>query len=254
MSWDSDWLDLQRRSFDLGHEFGAQLLEHGNAYFEFVSALHGANDEINSQGDKTANGIASLQSLLSASVASENRTSGLWNRPLAHWQRIADEWLASVADGSANEKRSELLRESQRLGHDYQQLSAHYAQVHRDIAMQAAEQLQRRLSDRDADAPLSGRAVYDLWIDCCEEQYARTIATEEYAQLQGQMINAALAIQQRQLAKGVEKTQEGPTRSGFDALQQRLQSVEAELDRLRRESKPRAASKRPRTRQRQTKQ
>ena len=256
MSWDSDWLDMQRRSLELGHEIGTQLLEYGNAYFEFVTALHGTNDEIDGEGDKTANGIASLQSLLSAPLAAENRTSGLWDRPLAHWQRIADQWLASVADGSANDGRSKLLRESQRLGHDYQQLAARYAQVHRGIAMQAAEQLQRSLSDRDADAPLGGRAIYDLWIDCCEEQYARTVMTEEYAKLQGKMINAALAIQQtqRQIAEGVQKAQDGPSRSEFDTLQQRLQDVEAELDRLRRESKPRTAGKRPRTGQRQTKQ
>ncbi len=256
MSWHSDWLDLQRRSLDLGNGLGAQLLEHGNAYFEFITALHDASVIDNSQGDKSANGLAALQSMLTSPVTSTNRTNGLWDRPLAHWQRIADQWLASIAGDSANQERSELLHESQRLGHDYQQFAVRYAQVHRDIAMQAAGQLQRTLSERDADAPLSGRAVYDIWIDCCEDQYARTVATEEYAKLQGQMINAALAIQrtQRRLAERVQTAQEGPTRREFDTLQQRLQDVEAELDRLRRESKPRAAGKRPRSGQRQTKQ
>ncbi|MDH3380715.1 MAG: hypothetical protein OEQ39_27685 [Gammaproteobacteria bacterium] len=255
MSWDSDWLDLQRRSLDLGHELGVQLLEHGNAYFEFIAALHDARHSDDPQSDETANAMAAMRSMLTAPVTATNRINGLWDRPLTHWQRIADQWLASVTDKDVNEERSELVRESQRLGHEYQQFLARYAQVHSDIAMRAVEQLQGALAKRDADAPLSGRAIFDIWIDCCEEQYARTVATEEYAKLQGQMINAALAMQrtQRCLAVGARQVLDGPSRGEFDALQQRLQDVEAELNRLRALSKPRAEGKRTRAGQRQQK-
>jgi len=65
-----------------------------------------------------------------------------------------------------------------------------------EMARDAAQRLLGRLETMGAGggAP-DARALYDVWIDCCEQAYAETVRTERYARAWGQALNGALGWQ-----------------------------------------------------------
>ena len=106
----------------------------------------------------------------------------------------------------------------------------------------AAEFTQRLAPSRDGptnvkadaarmDAPL--RELYDLWIDCAEDAYARAAHTDEFCRGLADAVNAGSAVR-RELQAAVEhasKLLDLPTRSEIDTLARRLRDVEAALRR-----------------------
>lgn len=131
----------------------------------------------------------------------------------------------------------------------------------------AQRRLQRLWSDalRDAAAHFAARltppqpgavspealhALYDLWIDCAEEAYARMAHSDAFCTALADFVNAG-SQSRRALQANVEqwaKLLDLPTRNEINTLSQRLRSVEAELRAARHEGKPAAAGKAPPTR------
>jgi polyhydroxyalkanoate synthase subunit PhaE len=131
----------------------------------------------------------------------------------------------------------------------------------------AQRRLQRLWSDalRDAAASFTARltlpqpgavspealhALYDLWIDCAEEAYARTAHSDAFCTALADFVNAS-SQSRRALQSNVEqwaKLLDLPTRNEINTLSQRLKSVEAQLRAARNERKPVAARKTPRSR------
>ncbi len=51
----------------------------------------------------------------------------------------------------------------------------------------------------------SARALYDNWVSCCEAAYADEVATPEYAQIHGRLINTQMTLK-RHLALPVDES------------------------------------------------
>lgn len=110
----------------------------------------------------------------------------------------------------------------------------------------AQRRLQRLWSDalREAATAFAARCVpsltpnteelhklYDAWVDCAEEAYARTARTEEFCGALAELVNAGSAWR-RELQADVEqwaKLLDLPTRAEINTLVRRLKSVEQQL-------------------------
>ncbi len=65
-----------------------------------------------------------------------------------------------------------------------------------EMAQDAAQHLLGRLEAMgDGGNAPDARALYDVWIDCCEQAYAETVRTERYARAWGRALNGVLAWQ-----------------------------------------------------------
>ena len=107
--------------------------------------------------------------------------------------------------------------------------------------------------------------LYDTWIDCAEEAYARAAHSEAFCDALADFVNASsqwrgdLQTTVEQWAKMLDL----PTRSEIDTLAQRLKSLEERLaerpakrnptERELTERKPKAAAKRPQRARRRAK-
>jgi hypothetical protein len=129
------------------------------------------------------------------------------------------------------------------------QLAAHWS----EIANSAAQKFITRLRPQQNDAGTAEGALrlYELWVECAEEAYARTVRTEEFCRLQAQLTNtgAALLLAQRRYADAVARACGLPTREEADALQRQIRELRAELEQQRCAA-PRAPASRPRAKPR----
>jgi DNA-binding transcriptional regulator YbjK len=83
----------------------------------------------------------------------------------------------------------------------------------------------------------SARAIYDNWVQCCEQVYAEEVSTPEYARIHGHLINAQMALKKRMSAMVDEYlgALNMPSRSELRTLQDRLQEARRENKHLRTE-------------------
>jgi hypothetical protein len=124
------------------------------------------------------------------------------------WQRMAD----------AGRRFDEAQRRLQRLWSD----ALHQA------ATDFAARLQAPLPNAADPAVL--RKLYDSWIDCAEDAYARTAHSEAFCSAQADLVNATSQWRQ-ELRAGIEhwsKLLDLPTRSEINTLAQRLKTLEAQ--------------------------
>jgi class III poly(R)-hydroxyalkanoic acid synthase PhaE subunit len=125
------------------------------------------------------------------------------------WQRMAD----------AGRRVEEAQRRLQRLWSD----------ALRQAAADFAARLKPPLPDAaDAEAL---RKLYDTWVDCAEEAYARSAHSEAFCDAQAELVNAS-SQWRAELRVGIEqwaKLLDLPTRSEINTLAQRLRSIEQQL-------------------------
>jgi class III poly(R)-hydroxyalkanoic acid synthase PhaE subunit len=75
------------------------------------------------------------------------------------------------------------------------------------------------------------RRLYDQWIDCAEQAYARTAHGEDFCKAQAELANASSQWRQEQQVSIEQwsKCFDLPTRSEINTLTRRLRAVEAQL-------------------------
>jgi Poly(R)-hydroxyalkanoic acid synthase subunit (PHA_synth_III_E) len=86
------------------------------------------------------------------------------------------------------------------------------------------------------------RKLYDAWIECAEDAYARTAHGEAYCNALSEFVNAS-SLWRRELQASIEhsaKLLDLPTRSEVNTLTRRLRSVEEQLRGASKAPKPRA--------------
>jgi hypothetical protein len=102
-----------------------------------------------------------------------------------------------------------------------------------DALRQAAADFAARLqpsASGAADAEAL-RKLYDTWIDCAEDAYARIAHSEDFCNAQAELVNAGSQWRQ-ELQAGIEhwaKLLDLPTRSEINTLALRLKSIEQQL-------------------------
>jgi hypothetical protein len=113
-----------------------------------------------------------------------------------------------------------------------------------DALSEAATTFAARLGPPHA-AALSAEAVrklYDLWIECAEEAYARAAHGDAFCEALSEFVNASSQWRQ-EVQAGIEhsaKLLDLPTRSEINTLTRRLRSVEEQLRTASKTGKPRA--------------
>ena len=96
------------------------------------------------------------------------------------------------------------------------------------------------------------RKLYDMWIECAEEAYARAAHGDAFCSALSEFVNAS-SQWRRELQASIEhsaKLLDLPTRSEINTLTQRLRSVEEQLRTAPKVREPRAKTARAKTRRR----
>jgi class III poly(R)-hydroxyalkanoic acid synthase PhaE subunit len=102
-----------------------------------------------------------------------------------------------------------------------------------DALRQAAADFAVRLQPPSSGAAEAAalRKLYDAWIDCAEDAYARIAHGEAFCDAQAELVNAGSQWRQ-ELQAGIEhwaKLLDLPTRSEINTLAKRLRSIEEQL-------------------------
>jgi class III poly(R)-hydroxyalkanoic acid synthase PhaE subunit len=154
---------------------------------------------------------------------------------------------------------------------EYQQRWQRTAEAWKRIA-DAQHRLQRLWSDALREAALAFaarlgppqsaalsaealRKLYDVWIECAEEAYARAAHGEAFCNALAEFVNAS-SLWRRELQASIEhsaKLLDMPTRSEVNTLTRRLRSVEEQLRAASKAPKARAAAARTKRARRKAK-
>lgn len=182
----------------------------------------------------------------------------LWGIPLDNWRRVCSAFSVLPGDmekaargpgsaygpeslhrgmvgflsmptvGYTREWQEELQRWSL-LWLDHQQALQEYGTVLVEIHLRSVElfgaALQNRLKDHDP--PDSLRALYNLWIDSCEEAYGQIAVSPPFISAQTRLTNTLFALK-KQEQKMVEELQSAlnmPTRRELDTSHRRLHQL-----------------------------
>ena len=177
-----------------------------------------------------------------------------WQMPLANWQRTASslsslpgDYFSSAAGHPAFDARSKLdevlsapglgyTRESQadlqqftRLVLEYQRAQQSYNHFFVEMSKQSLDAMRDRLLQRmeDGEEPITSvRELYDLWVDCSEAVYGERVLSDEYSRLNGEMINALMALKLHgaRISDEMAGMMNMPTRQEVDTVHQRFQA------------------------------
>ena len=183
-------------------------------------------------------------------------------------------WSSGIGAGAGHGAPPPSMGDSPAFGatREHQQRWQRMAEASRRIAA-AQHRLQRLWSDalREAAAAFAARLVppqptavsaealrklYDTWIDCAEEAYARMAHGEAFCNALAEYVNAS-SQWRRELQASIEhmaKLLDLPTRSEINTLTQRLKSVEELLRAAQNKRKPQVAASRTRPARRKAKQ
>lgn len=133
-------------------------------------------------------------------------------------------------------ERQESLQKLQRLSHEYMQHQLRLQTLWAGIVGDALKRFGERVGGQLAKGapPMSIKALYDAWIECGEETYARVAHTPEYAKTQADLGNvlAKLRNEQREWVESYSRQLDLPTRAELNTVHLRLKHLKAEVRRL----------------------
>ena len=136
------------------------------------------------------------------------------------------------------------LQELLRLWGDYQDNYQEYQSAMTRLNQQSLALMRKaviKLSRNNADIG-SMKQLYDLWIECNERAYGEYVFTDEYAELNGRLVNSLMAFRQKQneIGEAILTAMNMPTMSAMNTLERRqhrlrkqIKTLEAELQALK---------------------
>lgn len=120
---------------------------------------------------------------------------------------------------------------------EYQRLAAEWAASLAQVHQNALDLLSRRTAELEnaGKPPRSARELYDLWVECGEEVYARVAHGETHSRLVADLGNAGIRFMEARqvLLERWLRQLDLPTRSEVNSLNLRIRNMERELERLR---------------------
>lgn len=116
----------------------------------------------------------------------------------------------------------------------YSKAQAHFfALIHR-VQLDALDLLEKRIRERAATEPVRDvREIYDLWIECGEQVYAKCAHSDAYCQTQAAFANATSELRTKQQAvieRGL-KLFDLPTRAELNGVHRQLRELNEKLER-----------------------
>jgi polyhydroxyalkanoate synthase subunit PhaE len=240
------------------------LFQLGQSYLQMTAPAAGAGLQDPAIADQW---LSHLHSAIHA-VNPADGAVALWNLPLDTWrwasslpllsdflegikrERVAhtsaelrgrlDRLLAVPAVGYAREVQDQYQR-LMRSMLGYLEALEEYNTLFVRLADRSAEHVRKKINEVNPP-PDSLRALYDLWVDACEEVYAEDAMSDEYAAVHGRVVNALVAVKRQYspLVDGFLEAMNIPTRREIDTMHRRLyqlrrqnHGLRAELERVR---------------------
>jgi class III poly(R)-hydroxyalkanoic acid synthase PhaE subunit len=203
-AWVHDWIreqrDLLKRAASAPPDEAATGAA-ADPWIDLVASWHRVWAGVQSLGDATMQGFAqALQQLPAVGLAREQTLA---------WREVAEAQAACLRLES--------------------ELCAVLAQIQSD----ALTLLEQRVGERRAAGKQLGsmRELYELWVECSEQLYAKVAHSDEYCRLQGELGNAAThlrACQQRVIEHGLRHF-DLPTRSELNTLHRQVRELRDKL-------------------------
>ncbi len=189
-----------------------------------------------------------------------HKMMAFWELPYDNWQRMAsslspipgdllrnmphaagsavDKALSAPGLGYTREEQSQ-YQDLIRRGMAYQKALQEYMSIFSEMGVNSVNRMREVLEQMQASGKVidSARGLYDTWVGCCEDVYAKEVQSPDYARIHGQLVNAQMALKQR-MSIMVDETLGGmnmPTRGELRTLQDRVQQSRRENKALRKE-------------------
>ena len=152
--------------------------------------------------------------------------------------------LLSMPGLGYSRETQDKLQELLRLWGEYQDNYQEYQSVMTRLNQESLALMQKAISKRfrnDKDIR-SLKQLYDLWIESSERAYGEYVFTEEYAALNGRLVNSLMAFRQKQneISEDILAAMNMPTMRAMNTLERRqhqlrkqIKTLEAELQTLK---------------------
>ncbi|WP_296807514.1 class III poly(R)-hydroxyalkanoic acid synthase subunit PhaE [Thiocapsa sp.] len=263
---DNWWKALAPAAPDASKAFMEKMMEQGKVFFRFGEGFaSGKPGDTASPADGMAfwtKALEDIQKRFSGSVDDGDnvmqRMMSFWEMPLDNWQRMMSSMSPMPGDalrymphdqvkdglnrvlsapglGYTREEQGqyqELIRASMDYQKALQEYNGFYAQLGVKSVQRMGGYIQEVIdSGKSID---SARALYDHWVMSCESVYAEEVATPEYAQIHGHLVNAQMALKKRMAVLVDENlgAMNMPSRNELRTLQDRLQETRRENKKL----------------------
>jgi len=262
------WQAVSPAAPTAGKDFMEKMLDQGKVFFrmaEEFSGNLGAGGASGDWGKAMESAFANMQQAFGGGPQQGDdalhKMMAFWEMPFDNWQRMVSslsltpgDVLRNMPHDQVNEHLNRFLsapglgytREEQgqyqeltRCGMEYQQAMQAYMQFFSGLGLKSVERMRDKLGQTAQEEKVidTARGLYDLWVSSCEDVYSEEVMTPEYAQLNGRLVNALMALKQR-MAVMVDESlgaMNMPTRSELRTLQDRLQETRRENKTMRRE-------------------
>ena len=189
-----------------------------------------------------------------------HKMMAFWELPYDNWQRMAssmspmpgdllrnmphaagstvDKVLSAPGLGYTREEQSQ-YQDLMRRSVAYQKALQDYMSIFSEMGVKSVNRMREVLEQMQASGKVidSARGLYDTWVGCCEDVYAKEVQSPDYARIHGELVNSQMALKQR-MSMMVDETLGGmnmPTRGELRTLQDRVQQSRRENKILRKE-------------------
>jgi class III poly(R)-hydroxyalkanoic acid synthase PhaE subunit len=217
--FNDDWLDLQRKYWDSWTEMSRKAM-----------GTQGGMGELTNPWESALDNWQRMMSSMSPMPG-----DALRNMPHDHVKDNLNRVLSAPGLGYTREEQGQ-YQELMRASMDYQKALQEYNGFYAQLGVKSVQRMGGYIQEViDSGKSIdSARALYDHWVMSCESVYAEEVATPEYAQIHGHLVNAQMALKKRMAVLVDENlgAMNMPSRSELRTLQDRLQETRRENKKL----------------------
>ncbi len=258
------WQAMSPGASDLSKMFMERMMDQGKNIFRMAEAFSNQSGEGAATDGMSywMKALEDMQKQFSGPLGDGDNAMqsmmSFWEKPLDHVQRMMSSMSPMPGDMFRNmehdfvkERLDRALtapglgytRESQnryqelmRSAIDYQAAQREYASFYNRLGMNSTKRMCGFIQDAaDSGKSIdSARELYDNWIACYEASYAEAVATPEYAQIYGRLVNSQMTLKKRigDMVDNNLSSMDMPTRSELNTLQTRLQETRRDNKKL----------------------
>jgi polyhydroxyalkanoate synthase subunit PhaE len=156
---------------------------------------------------------------------------GPWKDFAANLGLRTDGFASHLPALGLSREYQEIVRRMLDLGERFQRGCADFAQAGAEIGKNAWAAMQKR-SAGDAALLGSPAALYDAWIDCAEDAFARAAHSEPFARLLADLCNllSAFKLERGKLLEALARHLDLPSRAEVDSLHRQVRVLTAKAN------------------------
>lgn len=242
--------------------FMQKMLDQGKAFFQFgdqvadnLARTQDWSDALNQTFEKMQDNFATgAERSAEASEKGFAQWLGFWEAPIESWRKAAgslpmssdlaglpnllEQLMGTPGLGFTREDEQRYKELAQAWTH-YQHALTSYNHFFADLGTASVRCMKDKLKEiaESGQKIESSRALYDMWVAACEEEYAKHTMTPAYAKVHGELVNALMSFKKRwrELVDNRLGAMGMPTTREVRTLQTRLQESRREVRSLRSE-------------------